>query len=184
MRTSCRTAVPVLLAASIAVPLAADDAAPKGAPSVQMTKVAAPQAAPDTVDPKAKAIHDRGVESLRKLKALELTSVLAVEGIDPSMIPPGITDPAHVVIDFQTSKPAQPAERGGPGPTPFGRLAMDSSKGGKPTGKFAYDGKGAIIVGAPHPDQRRAQKQPGFRKAPVAAQQKLGDIGSASEIAA
>ena len=127
MRTSCRTAVPVLLAASIAVPLAADDAAPKGAPSVQMTKVAAPQAAPDTVDPKAKAIHDRGVESLRKLKALELTSVLAVEGIDPSMIPPGITDPAHVVIDFQTSKPAQPAERGGPGPMPFGRLAMDTS---------------------------------------------------------
>jgi len=146
MRTSCRTAVPVLLAASIAVPLAADDASPKGAQSVQMPKVAAPQAAPDTVDPKAKAIHDRGVESLRKLKALELTSVLAVEGIDPSMIPPGITDPAHVVIDFQTSKPAQPAERGGPGPMPFGRLAMDSSKSGKPTGKFAYDGKGAIIV--------------------------------------
>ncbi len=143
MTTANRPAAFALLAASLGLAPVTAGAAPV-AQAPQLTKVEAPAAA-DTVDPKAKAIHDRGVDTLKKLKAIELTSVLAVEGIDPSMIPPGLTDPVHVVIDFQSSKPATP-ERGGPGPMPFGRLAMDSSKDGKPTMKFCFDGKSAIVV--------------------------------------
>jgi len=144
MNTVIRPSMTTLLAASLGLaPAIAGGAPPAQEP--QLSKVAAPAAA-DTVDPKAKAIHDRGVESLRKLKAIELTSVLAVEGIDPSMIPPGITDPAHVVVDFQLDKPAAAPEPGGPGPMPFRRIALDSAKDGTATGRFCFDGKSAIVV--------------------------------------
>ena len=143
MTTHLCLALPAILFASVGMHSAWGQG-PKAQDGPQLSKIAAP-APEDTLDPKAKAIHDRAVESLKKLKGLELTSVLAVEGIDPSMIPPGLTDPVHVVIDFQSSKPATP-ERGGPGPMPFGRLAMDSSKDGKPTMKFCFDGKSAIVV--------------------------------------
>jgi thiol-disulfide isomerase/thioredoxin len=136
MTTDIRPAVITVLAASLGLAPAPAEGAPM-AQAPQLAKVDAPTA-PDTVDPKAKAIHDRAVESLRKLKALELTSVLAVEGIDPSMIPPGITDPAHVVIEFQSDKPGSPM--------PFSRLALDSAKDGKSTAKFCFDGKSAIVV--------------------------------------
>ncbi len=144
MTTAIRPAMTAVLAASLGIAPALAEGAP-AAQAPQLTKVDAPAAA-ETVDPKAKAIHDRAVEALRKLKALELTSVLAVEGIDPSMIPPGVTDPAHVVIDLRKDPAAGAADRGGPGGVPFSRIAIDSAKDGKPTAKFCYDGKNAIMI--------------------------------------
>ena len=133
MITATFRAVPLVLAASVGLAPALADDAQTTAPGAQLVKAAAP----DTVDPKAKAIHDRGVDALKKLKAVDLTSELKVDGIDPSMIPPGITDPTRVVIDFRQDAP---------GPMPFGRFSMESQKEGKSTARFVFDGKKALAV--------------------------------------
>jgi thiol-disulfide isomerase/thioredoxin len=107
-----------------------------------MTKTKAPGTpeapkAVDVIDAKAKAIHDRGVETVKKLKGIEMIAEMKVAGVDPSMLPPGLDGPSHVVLDFKND---------GGGPAPFGRVVLESLKDGKPQMRFAFDGKGAVMI--------------------------------------
>ena len=143
MNMTTRLAARAALAASIALcaPALADDA-PKAVPAIPLMKPvaqdAAKQPAPaDTIDPKAKAIHDKGVDAVKKLKAIELTSELKVDGVDMGMVPPELLDKTRVVLDFKTD---------GSSPMPFGRFTMESMKDGKVTARFAFDGKSALLV--------------------------------------
>lgn len=144
MTMSTRTVARAALVASIALcaPAMADDAPAKAVPGIPLMKkvdgdAAKAPAAPDTIDPKAKAIHDKGVESVKKLKALELVSELKVDGMDMSMVPPELLDKTRVVLDFKTD---------GSSPMPFGRFVMESMKDGKVAMRFAFDGKAALLV--------------------------------------
>jgi len=96
----------------------------------------APKAA-DVIDAKAKAIHDRGVETVKKLKGIEMVAEMKVQGIDPAMLPPGLDGKSHVVLDFKNDSG---------GPAPFGRVVLESLKDGKPQMRFAFDGKGAVMI--------------------------------------
>lgn len=153
MKSAFAPTVSTLLAAGLTLSMAvctvtADDAAPtpatKSIPAIPLMKPVDPatqaangsKAAPDTIDTKAKAIHDRGLDSVKKLKGLELVSDLKVEGIDPAMLPPGITGPSRVVLDFKSEG----------GPAPFGRFVIESMKSGKPESRFAFDGTNSIAV--------------------------------------
>ena len=113
------------LALTCALPVTADDTAP-GAPAqavpripmVTQTKApGAPEApkAVDVIDAKAKAINDRGIETVKKLKGVEMVAEMKVEGVDPSMLPPGLDGKSRVVLDFKND---------GSGPAPFGRLCL------------------------------------------------------------
>ncbi|MCX5640737.1 MAG: TlpA disulfide reductase family protein [Planctomycetota bacterium] len=145
----------LLLTASIALtcalPVTADDTAPgtaketpaQGVPRLpMMTRTKAPGApeapkAPDVIDAKAKAIHDRGVETVKKLKGIEMVAEMKVQGIDPAMLPPGLDGKSHVVLDFKNDSG---------GPAPFGRFVLESMKDGKTQMRFAFDGKGAVMI--------------------------------------
>jgi thiol-disulfide isomerase/thioredoxin len=139
------------MALTCALPVTADDAAPgtakgtpvQGVPMIPMvTRTKAPGAADapktaDVIDAKAKAIHDRGIETVKKLKGIEMIAEMKIASVDPSMLPPGLDGQSHVVIDFKND---------GSGPVPIGRLVLESLKDGKPQMRFAFDGKGAVMI--------------------------------------
>ena len=131
MNIELRSAVSAVLAASLTLVARADDA-PKAAAA--QPAAAAPAA---NIDPKAKSIHDRGVDAVRKLEGVDLTSSLAVEGIDPSMLPPGIGEPAQVSVDFG---------KAGASGDQATRFAMDCTQGGKPAGRIVFDGKSTLAT--------------------------------------
>ena len=144
MTITTRLVARAALVASIAfcAPAVADDAPAKIVPAIPLMKkvdgdAAMQPAAPDTIDPKAKAIHDKGVDAVRKLKAIELTSELKVDGVDMGMVPPELLDKTRVVLDFK-------ADAGSP--MPFGRFTMESMKDGKASSRFVFDGKSALLV--------------------------------------
>ncbi|HAQ67112.1 MAG TPA: hypothetical protein DCR70_05115 [Phycisphaerales bacterium] len=138
------------MALTCALPVTADDTAPgtpvKGVPMIPMvTQTKAPGApeAPkpvDVIDAKAKAINDRGIETVKKLKGVEMVAEMKVEGVDPSMLPPGLDGKSRVVLDFKND---------GTGPAPFGRFVLESMKDGKAQTRFAFDGKGAVMIDMP-----------------------------------
>ena len=131
-----RHAVSALLAASLISAAPADDqAAPAPAPPAAATAPAKGA----SVDPKAKAIADRAKELARKLDGLETTTQLTVEGVDPSMLPPGATDPAMVALDF-TKMPA--------GSQAFPAFVMECTSAGKPAERMVFDGNEAMVADA------------------------------------
>jgi len=139
------------MALTCALPATADDTAPgaaqgtpvQGVPRMpMMTKTKAPGTpeapkAVDVIDAKAKAINDRGIETVKKLKGVEMVAEMKVESVDPSMLPPGLDGKSRVVLDFKND---------GAGPAPFGRFVLESMKDGKPQTRFAFDGKGAVMI--------------------------------------
>ena len=144
------------MALTCALPATADDTAPgaaqgtpvqgfpmvtrKAIPLVTQTKAPGAPEAPkpvDVIDAKAKAINDRGVETVKKLKGVEMVAEMKVEGVDPSMLPPGLDGKSRVVLDFKND---------GAGPAPFGRFVLESMKDGKAQTRFAFDGKGAVMI--------------------------------------
>ena len=147
------------MALTCALPVTADDTAPgtaqgtpvqgvpmvtrKAIPLVTQTKApGAPEApkAVDVIDAKAKAINDRAIETVKKLKGVEMVAEMKVEGVDPSMLPPGLDGKSRVVLDFKND---------GTGPAPFGRFVLESMKDGKAQTRFAFDGKGAVMIDMP-----------------------------------
>ena len=96
---------------------------------------AAPKA-PDTIDPKAKALHDKCLDTVKKLKGIDMVTDMKFEGMDPAMLPPGIGGTNHVIIDFKPDG----------GPAPFGRFVLEGMKDGKQISRFAYNGTGAVMV--------------------------------------
>jgi len=91
---------------------------------------------PDTIDPKAKALHDKCLDTVKKLKGIDMVTDMKFEGMDPAMLPPGIGGTNHVIIDFKSDG----------GPAPFGRFVLEGMKDGKQTSRFAYNGTGAVMV--------------------------------------
>ena len=144
MLNTTRIAIPVLLAAAVGLGASATaqdtpGKPVKGVPIPTTPAGAAPAAAPaapDTIDPKAKAIHDKGMDTLRKLKNVDMVSEMSVTGVDPSMLPPGLGDKTRFVVDFE----------GAGGMMPFGRLAAERATDGKTSERFATDGKSALMV--------------------------------------
>jgi len=146
MLNTTRIAIPVLLAAAVGLGASAtaqetSGKPVKGVPIPTTPAGGAPAAtkapaAPDTVDPKAKAIHDKGMDTLRKLKNVDMVSQMSVTGVDPSMLPPGLGDKTRFVVDFE----------GAGGMMPFGRLAAERTADGKTSERFATDGKSALMV--------------------------------------
>ena len=137
-------------ALTCALPAIADDTAPgnakgtpvQGIPMVTRTKAPgateAPKAA-DVIDAKAKAIHDRGIDTVKKLKGVEMIAEMKIESVDPSMLPPGLDGKSRVVLDFKNDG----------GPAPFGRFVLESMKDGKAQMRFAFDGKVAVMIDEP-----------------------------------
>lgn len=138
MLTDTRHAAVALLAASLATcSYAQDPQAP--APAAPSAAAASEPAKPASIDPKAKAIADRAKESARKLQGIETTTQLAVEGIDPSMMPPGATDPALVVLDFTKMSGGSQA---------FPAFVMECTSGGKPAERMVFDGTDSLVADA------------------------------------
>jgi thiol-disulfide isomerase/thioredoxin len=125
---------------TLALPAFAQQEPAKVVPGVPlMTKVApapAANAAPDVVDAKAKAIHEKGIEAVKKAKSLEAVSEMKVAGVDPAMLPPDLGDKTRIMIDFNGAGPMMP----------FGRLSVAKMADGKPTDRMATDGKTALMV--------------------------------------
>jgi len=125
---------------TLALPAFGQQEPAKVVPAVPlMTKVApapAGNTAPDVVDAKAKAIHEKGIDAVKKAKSLEAVSEMKVAGVDPAMLPPDLGDKTRIVIDFNGASPM----------TPFGRLAVARLVDGKPAQRMATDGKAAVMV--------------------------------------
>ena len=129
---------PFLAAGAVSAALAttfatlAQDTAPAAAPAE------APAAAPAaTIDAKAKAIYDAGSKAAAELKNIDLVSKMTVEmeGMDPSMLPPGFGEPARVVLDFSSE-----ADSGMP------RLRIDGLADGKAKSTLVVDGQKAVFI--------------------------------------
>ena len=146
--TRTRTSFLLIAALGMACPAIAQDKATPAAPAKGTTvpgiplitkksdgAAAAPKTA-DTIDPKAKALHDKCLDTVKKLKGIDMVTDMKFEGMDPAMLPPGIGGTNHVIIDFKSNG----------GTMPFGRVALESIKDGKQTSRFAYNGAGAIMV--------------------------------------
>ena len=143
-----RTSILLIAALGMASPALAQDTAAPTAPAKGtmvpgvplMTNkgdgtAAAPKAM-DTIDPKAKALHDKCLDTVKKLKGIDMVTDMKFEGMDPAMLPPGIGGTNHVIIDFKPDG----------GPAPFGRFVLEGMKDGKQTSRFAYNGTGAVMV--------------------------------------
>ncbi|NBQ14330.1 MAG: TlpA family protein disulfide reductase [Proteobacteria bacterium] len=91
---------------------------------------------PDTIDPKAKALHDKCLDTVKKLKGIDMVTDMKFEGMDPAMLPPGIGGMNHVILDFKSDG----------GPAPFGRFVLEGMKDGKQVSRFAYNGTGSVMV--------------------------------------
>ncbi len=56
--------------------------------------------APDKIDEKAKAIYEAGLAAVAKIKSIELVAESKLDGIDPSLLPPGFGGRFLVKLDF------------------------------------------------------------------------------------
>ena len=137
-----RIVLPALLAATagLMAPALAQDAPAKAVPGVPLMKkveggTKAP-ATPDTIDAKAKAIHDKGIDTVKKVKALGAVSEMKVAGVDPAMLPPDLGDKTRIQLDFNGAGPM----------VPFGRMSVERMAGDKAADRFATDGKTALMV--------------------------------------
>jgi competence protein ComEC len=146
--TRTRTSFLLIAALGVACPAIAQDTATPTTPAKPITvpgvplmtkkvdgAAAAPKAA-DTIDPKAKALHDKCLDTVKKLKGIDMVTEMKFEGMDPAMLPPGIGGTNHVIIDFKPDG----------GPAPFGRFVLEGMKDGKQTSRFAYNGAGSVMV--------------------------------------
>jgi thiol-disulfide isomerase/thioredoxin len=117
-------AVSAALATTLSASFPAQDEAPAAAAPVA-----------DRIDAKAKAIYDAGSKAAAALKDIELVSTmtLQMEGIDPSMLPPGFGEPARVSLDF-TANPEMP------------RLRIDALADGTAKSTLVVDGPKAVFI--------------------------------------
>ena len=93
-------------------------------------------AAPRSIDPKAKAIIDRGLEAAKSLQSLEVVSALTLEGPDAAQHAQGSDTPARWLFDF----------RGAGQELPYRRVAIESLKDGAVTRRVTFDGRAARSV--------------------------------------
>lgn len=95
-----------------------------------------PSRQPQSVDPKAAAIVERGISAARGLQTLEVVSNLTVEGRDAEGQNPGADTPSRWLVDFRDAE----------ADAPYARVAIESLKDGKATRRVTFDGKVARSV--------------------------------------
>ena len=143
-------AIVALLSASVAsVCLAqAQPAQPaKTVPAVPLVRTGGDEAKPAakeapkyTVDPKAKTVLDAALAAASKVSNIECVTQMKFEGQAPGSLPPGLTDPARLVVDLGPETTA---------PIDIKRLRMETSSGGKPLQTVAFDGTKTIGLNIP-----------------------------------
>jgi hypothetical protein len=90
-----------LLAVSSSLCLAALAAVVAPFAPIAAAVVAVPRADDDPkVDPRARAIYDAGLAAVAKIKSIELVAESRLDGIDPSLLPPGFGGRFLVRLDF------------------------------------------------------------------------------------
>ena len=112
---------------------AADGSTPAASPKAQPLQA---QPAPRSVDPKAKAIIDRGLEAAQSLQSLDVVSSLTLDGPDAAQYAQGADTQARWIFDF----------RGAGQELPYKRVAIDSLKDGAVTRRVTFDGTTARSV--------------------------------------
>jgi len=94
-----------------------------------------PPAPADMIDPKAKALYDGAIAAVMKLKTLDMTTQMKVQGDDAAMMPHGFGDPAHVLIQFEED------------PTMlFTGMRIEVAKNGKVAQFVTFDGTKTLLV--------------------------------------
>lgn len=134
---ACIAASIITASAQAQAPAAPVDVKPVPAiPGVDPTNRPAKLEVPaDQIDPAAMAIFDRASAAAKNLKSLQLTSEMKIDGVDPSMLPPGISDPMTLSMEFGPDQVA-----------PFKKLRIECAHDSKPTQTLAFDGtKGKLL---------------------------------------
>ena len=85
-----------------------------------------------TVDPKAKAIIERGMAEARTLRSLEVVSRMTLEGPDAAEKAPDLDTVARWTFDF--------TDASGDGNAPFSRVAIETLADGTVTRRVTFDG--------------------------------------------
>ncbi len=91
--------------------------------------------APDSIDPRAKALYDGAITAAKALKSIEAVVQTQFVGGYPPMLPPGLDAPVAITIEF-----------GPDAAQPFKRVRLESYKDGKSATLFTFDGTQSLLI--------------------------------------